>query len=95
MSEVVKLQTANTTRVPEHVEAAEGETLQPYAPLVDMLERLTALAKRGELRGAGVVVIEPNDVVADLYAVAPDASAHLLVAGVTYLQQRLAAEANR
>lgn len=96
MAEVVSLPgLKNGVHIPDRL--GDGADLQSYAPLVEMLERLTALARSGELRGAAVVMLQPDSELADAYASAPDNQwqMHVLTAGVGYLHARLCASANR
>lgn len=95
MSNVHKLQIRGGTNVPDSLDGAVDA--QPYAPLVEMLERLTALARRGQLRGAAVVLLEQNGVLADTWSCAESGPSgmHLIAAGVGYLHQRLCVTANK
>lgn len=68
---------------------------QPVDAVVDLLTDLLLAAQRGEVRGVAVTYVRSNHRVSDRYALAyEEGIGHDLMAGITYLQSRYAADSS-
>ena len=68
---------------------------KPDVSVVEALENMLQRARAGQVVGIAMVCLEPGGVIGDTWRCSPDVSAHLLVAGMTYLLHEMCAQATQ